>query len=74
MKYLFISVKHQLCNLTLDKLYMNNDPIAIYLDNELIKSVENQKVLGVTIHNTLTLKHKLTQVNIVCQNNTKRLF
>ena len=48
----------------------SNDPIAIYLDNELKKSVENQKLLGVTIDNTLTWD---TQVNIVCQNVTKRI-
>ena len=48
----------------------SNDPIATYLDNELIKSVENQKLLGVTIDNTLTWE---TQVNIVCQNVTKRI-
>ena len=46
---------------------LDNDPIAIYLDNELITSVENQKLLGVTIDNTLTLE---TQVYIVCQNVT----
>ena len=48
----------------------SNDPMAIYLDNELIKSVENQKLLGVTIDNTLTWE---TQVNIVCLNVTKRI-
>ena len=49
----------------------SNDPKAIYLDNELIKSVENQKLVGVTIDNTLTWE---TQVNIVCQNVTKELL
>ena len=48
----------------------SKDPIAIYLDNELIKSVDNQKLLGVTIDNTLTCE---TQANIVCQNATKRI-
>ena len=42
----------------------HTDPIAIYLDNELLKLVDNQKLLGITIDNTLSWA---TQVDNVCQ-------
>ena len=32
----------------------HTDSIAIYLDNELLKLVDNQKLLGITIDNTLS--------------------
>ena len=44
--------------------------IAIYLNNELLKLVDNQKLLGITIDNTLRWA---TQVDNVCQNVTKRM-
>ena len=47
---------------------LHTDPIAIYLDNELLKSVDNQKLLGITTDKTLSWD---TQVDIVYQNITK---
>ena len=49
---------------------LHTDLIAIYLDNELLKLVDNQKLLGITIDNTLSWA---TQVDNVCQNVTKRI-
>lgn len=46
------------------------DPIAKYLGNELLKLVDNQTFLGITIDNTLSWA---TQVDNVCQNVTKRI-
>ena len=42
----------------------HTDPIAIHLDNELLKFVDNQKLLGITTDNTLSWA---TQVDNVCQ-------
>ena len=46
------------------------DSLKILLDNELIKSVENQKLLGIIIDKSLTWDK---QIDAVCLNVTRRI-
>ena len=46
------------------------DSLKILLDNELIKSVENQKLLGIIIVKSLTWDK---QIDAVCLNVTRRI-
>lgn len=48
----------------------NSETLQIYIDNELIKNVDTQKLLGITIDNTLNWE---SQINRVCQNITKKI-
>ena len=46
------------------------EQLEIYIDNEIIKQVDNQKLLGVVIDQTLCWDN---QVNIVALNITRRI-
>ena len=46
------------------------DSLEIYLDNELIKQVDSQKLLGITLDSTLNWDE---QISVVCLNLTRRI-
>ncbi|MCG8048126.1 MAG: reverse transcriptase domain-containing protein, partial [Candidatus Thiodiazotropha endolucinida] len=52
------------------KNLLQSEPLNIYIGNELLKTVESQKLLGLTIDKTLNWE---AQIDIVCQNITKRI-
>ena len=49
---------------------LKNDPLEIFLDNELIQNVKKQKLLGVIIDNNLSWSE---QIDTVCLNITRRI-
>ena len=51
-------------------ILLKNDPLEIFLDNELIQNVKKQKLLGVIIDNNLSWSE---QIDTVCLNITRRI-
>ena len=70
IKCLFILRKTSVMLTGARQTLSHTDPKAKYLDNELLKLVENQKLHSITIDNTLSWA---TQVDNVCQNVTKQI-
>ena len=70
IKCLFILRKTSVMLTCARQTLSQTDPKAKYLDNELLKLVDNQKLLSITIDNTLSWA---TQVDNVCRNVTKQI-
>ena len=52
------------------QILYHNDDIEIYMDGELLRAVDNQKLLGVVIDKHLTFD---IQIDNVCLNITRRI-